>query len=96
MKTKAQNSLWIAATAAALFLSGAATGADDQKSASKQEASVHCLGINACKGKGECKTAGNGCRGQHSCKGLNACKGRGFVTVASAKECTEKGGTVTK
>ncbi|MBI1367099.1 MAG: hypothetical protein GC162_00445 [Planctomycetes bacterium] len=50
-----------------------------------------CRGLNACKGKGACKTAKNDCKGHnecagqgacataehHSCKGENACKGQG-------------------
>ena len=34
---------------------------------------VKCIGGNACKGKGACKTAVN------SCKGQNTCKGKGFA-----------------
>lgn len=49
---------------------------------------VHCTGINACKGTGECGGKG------HSCAGQNACKGQGWVKAASAQECTDKGGTV--
>jgi len=49
---------------------------------------VHCTGINACKGTGECGGKG------HSCAGQNACKGQGWVKAASEKECTDKGGTV--
>jgi hypothetical protein len=87
MKTKTQQGLLVAASAAALFLSGSVIAADKMSDA-KQEASVHCAGINSCKGTSECKTATN------SCKGQNACKGSGWVTAASAKECTDKGGTV--
>jgi hypothetical protein len=50
---------------------------------------VHCLGVNGCKGKGECKTDKN------ACKGMNSCKGAGMVSM-SAEECKEKGGTVQK
>ena len=49
---------------------------------------MHCMGINACKGQSECKTAAG------SCKGTNACKGQGWLAVASAEECAEKGGKV--
>lgn len=87
MNTKTQHGLLVAATAAALFLTGNVMAAE-QTSAAKQEASVHCAGINSCKGTSECKTASNACKGQ------NACKGVGWVTAASAKECTDKGGTV--
>lgn len=48
---------------------------------------VQCMGANACKGKGSCKTANNACKGQ------NACKGKGVV-MKSAKGCKKAGGTV--
>lgn len=34
----------------------------------------HCIGANACKGKGGCAQ-----EGKNSCKGQNGCKGKGFV-----------------
>lgn len=58
-------------------------------SAVADEGKVHCTGINACKGKTDCKSANNECKGQ------NNCKGKGFKKT-SAKECKEKGGTVEK
>jgi hypothetical protein len=51
---------------------------------------VHCAGVNSCKGHSDCKTA------KSECKGTNACKGQGWVTKASAKECTDAGGKVVK
>ena len=51
---------------------------------------VKCQGINACSGQGECGAAD----GSHDCGGKNSCKGKGWVKTASAKECTDKGGTV--
>ena len=52
--------------------------------------SVKCAGANGCGGKGECAAAD----GSHDCGGKNSCKGKGWVSAASADECTEKGGTV--
>ena len=49
-------------------------------------AKVQCMGTNACKGKGACKTAANACKGQ------NACKGKGIVMM-SPKKCTAAKGT---
>ena len=73
--------LAIATAAAGLFaiaaVPGTAVAAEDGK--------VHCTGINACKGKTDCKTATN------ACKGMNSCKGKGFISM-SEKECKEKGG----
>ena len=77
----------IAAAAAALF----ATGSIMIPSVHAAEGgSVHCAGINSCKGHSECKTA------KSECKGTNACKGQGWVTKASDKECTDAGGKVVK
>lgn len=46
---------------------------------------IHCVGVNACKGHSSCKTANS------SCKGQNSCKGQGFVSV-SAEVCEQLGG----
>jgi hypothetical protein len=75
----------IAAGAAALVLSGYASSSDQVPPSSL--AQVHCLGINSCKGAGECKTAEN------ACKGMNVCKGHGFLTT-TVEECKAKGGTI--
>lgn len=75
--------LVIAAAAASVFAMTPAAYAD------KHEGKVHCTGVNACKGKSDCKTASN------SCKGMNACKGKGFVAMTE-KECADKGGKVGK
>jgi hypothetical protein len=48
---------------------------------------VHCQGVNACKGKGGCKSADNACKGQ------NGCKGKGWTDMTE-KACKAKGGTV--
>ena len=76
----------VATAAAALFISGAAMTA--APTAAKAADGVKCMGVNACKGHGACKTAKN------ECKGMNACKGMGWVSVHSAKECMDKGGKV--
>ncbi len=79
----------LATAAAAIFAAGAMMSplaqADEMKNTS-----VHCTGVNSCKGTSECKTAKNECKGQ------NSCKGQGWVAKASAKECTDAGGKVAK
>ena len=75
--------LAIAAAAAAMVMAAPAANA------AKHEGQVHCTGVNACKGKSDCKTASN------ACKGMNACKGKG-MNVMSEKDCTAKGGKVEK
>lgn len=65
----------LAAAAAGMFVTagiGSAFAADEGK--------IHCEGVNACKGKTDCKTAMNACKGQ------NACKGKGFEAM-SDKDC---------
>jgi hypothetical protein len=72
--TKLSNAA-MAAAAAMLFTSGlcGVWGA-------AATASVHCSGVNSCKGTSECKSAKN------SCKGMNSCKGQGWVSLSKA-EC---------
>jgi hypothetical protein len=75
--------LILATAAAGLFAAAPAAHA------AKHEGKVHCVGVNACKGKSDCKTASN------ACKGMNGCKGKG-MQVMSEKECTDKGGKIEK
>ena len=80
---KKLTGLVIAAAAAGMFaMTPAAVSA-------AEAGKVHCTGVNACKGKSDCKTASNACKGQ------NACKGKG-MNVMSEKDCTAKGGKVEK
>ncbi|PIS11116.1 MAG: hypothetical protein COT73_05710 [Bdellovibrio sp. CG10_big_fil_rev_8_21_14_0_10_47_8] len=44
----------------------------------------HCVGANACKGKGGCKQVN-----KNDCAGKNGCKGKGFVEMTKA-ECDAK------
>ncbi len=86
MQSSFKSAIALATTAAALFAMGGAVStvqaADDM--------SVHCAGVNSCKGTSDCKTAKNECKGQ------NSCKGQGWNSKASAKACTDAGGTVVK
>jgi len=74
----------IALAAAGLFVSQTTVPA-----AAADEATVHCSGVNSCKGKSECSTAKNGCKGQ------NSCKGQGWLPLTE-KTCKAKGGVVEK
>ncbi|MEJ2408292.1 MAG: hypothetical protein P8Y58_09930 [Novosphingobium sp.] len=76
--TLALSSATAFAAAAPAGSTGAALGKDD---------TVHCYGVNACKGHADCKTT------QHECKGMNTCKGQGFKAMA-AGACLTKGGTI--
>jgi len=79
------KSFVIAGAAALLLVSGAVAARADESAGSAQ---VKCLGVNSCKGQGACATAHN------DCKGKNGCKGQGMQKMSSAKDCTDKGGTV--
>ncbi len=80
MKISVISGAAIAAAAAALLMAGVASN-----SVRAEDAKIHCVGVNACKGQSACKTASS------SCKGLNACKGQGFVEMTEA-DCTKAGG----
>ncbi|WP_341710854.1 hypothetical protein [Erythrobacter sp.] len=79
--------------AAALFaLSSMTAFAADAPAGSNGRAidandTVHCYGVNSCKGTGDCATA------EHECKGQNECKGHGFKAL-KAGDCLAKSGTI--
>ena len=77
----------IATAAAALFSMGATLSTSVHAA---DEMTVHCVGINSCKGTSDCKTAKSECKGQNSCKGM------GWVGKKSEAECKAAGGTVGK
>lgn len=76
----------VATAVAGLFLAGSAMATEE--AGKKEEAKIHCSGINACAGKGGCKGVDNACAGK------NGCKGKGWIGVKTEKECTDKGGKV--
>ncbi len=80
LSAKKITGLAIAAAAAGIFAMTPIAA-----SAGAASTDVKCMGVNACKGKSSCKTAGS------SCKGLNSCKGQGFVQV-SKSVCDQLGG----
>jgi hypothetical protein len=84
MKMNVMSGTGVAAAAVALTLSGMSIATTPAKAAM----TVHCMGINSCKGKSACKTANNACKGQ------NSCKGQGFKLTKSEASCKAKGGTV--
>ena len=77
----------LASAVAAMFATAAQ--AKDAKAPAKEKASktVHCGGINACKGQSACMTKDS------SCAGMNACKGQGWVKASEA-DCKKQGGKV--
>ena len=73
MQMNKLSSAAIAAAAAMLF-----TSALPSVTFAADAASVHCTGVNSCKGTSECKSAKN------SCKGMNSCKGTGWTSMTKA------------
>jgi uncharacterized membrane protein len=82
-----QKGISIAASAALLAISG--MGVATTAAQAKAGKTVHCYGVNSCKGTSACKSY------SHSCKGQNDCKNQGFLEL-SAKKCTKKGGRLTE
>lgn len=87
MLNQFKSGVAVATAAAALFSMGATLSTSVQAA---DEMTVHCVGINSCKGTSDCKTA------KSDCKGQNSCKGQGWVSKKSEAECTAAGGTVGK
>jgi len=80
----------LASTAALMLTACGGEGGSEQAAApaegdAAQAATIHCMGVNACKGQSGCSTATSGCKGQ------NACKGQGWVEKTQA-ECDAAGG----
>ena len=84
--TNIRNGLSFAATAALIALSATATPAMAQSRGAA--ATVHCYGVNTCRGTSACRTAANECRGQ------NTCRGQGF-TELTARQCRAQNGSLT-
>ncbi|HEV8644064.1 MAG TPA: hypothetical protein VGR01_00665, partial [Burkholderiales bacterium] len=74
--------LAIAASAAALFMTGCAAPGGGTQGTDSGSVMVKCYGSNSCKGQSECKTA------MSACKGQNSCKGQGF-SMLTDKACVE-------
>ncbi len=81
----------LATTAVLLALSAVAQAAPAPEGSSgaaiNARDTVHCYGVNSCKGTADCKTA------QHDCKGMNSCKSQGFKALAAGM-CLKRGGTI--
>ncbi len=73
-----RRSAVLAAAAAGIFLTGGAT--DASASSHKDGETVHCQGVNSCKGQSGCATDHSACNGQ------NECAGKGWVEM-SPEEC---------
>jgi hypothetical protein len=89
MKNPIRTGSITAIAAASLFAAacGSKTPAPAAPATMEKTAAIACMGINACKAQGSCKSEKNACKGQ------NECKGQGIME-ASAEDCATKGGTV--
>ena len=74
--SKMKTGISIATAAAIVALSGLSVASP----AYAADDTVHCYGVNGCKGQSDCKS------GNHECKGQNSCKGQGFKEMTQ-KEC---------
>ena len=72
-------------TGVALAAAAAAMFAVAPMSASADEKTGKCFGVNSCKGTGACATATTSCAGQ------NSCAGQGWIKETKS-QCEEKGG----
>ncbi len=89
MEKAAKGTLIASAVAALLVACGGsnATGTSaSAPSAADMAGKVKCTGVNECRAKGVCAQA------DHKCGAQNECRGKG-ITLASADDCTAKGGT---
>ncbi|MDJ0927729.1 MAG: hypothetical protein QNJ73_08770 [Gammaproteobacteria bacterium] len=75
----------LAAAAAALFATTPLQLSAHEDAEEHAKLEGKCIGGNACKGQGACRTANNQCAGE------NACKGQGF-SMATKSDCEEQGG----
>lgn len=80
------SSIALATLAAGLFAVNGPAAAESNGASTE---TVHCVGVNACKGMSSCQTATSSCAGQ------NSCKGQGYVKM-SKKACQQIGGKVGK
>lgn len=89
--TMSRTATGLAASAALFALSTMANAATPPAGSSgaaiAKDDTVHCYGLNSCKGTADCKTTAN------ECKGMNSCKGHGFKAMA-AGQCLTRGGVI--
>ncbi len=78
------GALLASAVAGLLVMAGTATTA----SAAEGD-TVHCYGVNKCKGTGTCGGKG------HSCAGENSCKGQGYLDIDKETCLKIEGGRLT-
>jgi uncharacterized membrane protein len=89
MMTNSNRAVARLAAAAALLAVSSASLTSPAFAGEPRADTVHCYGVNSCKGMSDCKSA------NHDCKGLNDCKGQGFKAT-TAQACTAASGSLTE
>lgn len=87
MATRRTNKALLASAVSGLLALGAL--ALPAQAAEGSGETVHCYGINKCKGTGDCGGKG------HSCAGKNACKGQGYLELSKETCLKIQGGRLT-
>lgn len=88
----------VSAAVAGLLLGSVATTLTSCKSPSSTAVMMDkhaCKGMNACAGKGGCKTAANDCAGKNSCKGKGGCATVAHHACKGMNDCKNQGGCKT-
>ncbi len=83
-KVKSRGALLASAVAGLFVVAGTATTAS-----AEEGETVHCYGVNKCKGTGACGGKG------HSCAGENSCKGKGYLDIDKETCLKIEGGRLT-
>ena len=90
MDVRRQRALVAASVAGLLAAAGSAWWSPRAQAQDDDVESVHCYGINKCKGTGDCGGKA------HSCHGENACKGQGYIDL-NKEDCLRiNGGRLTE
>ena len=89
--TPSKSAISFAAAAALIAITGASISAPAM---AKDVKTVHCFGVNSCKGTSDCKSGTHDCKGQNDCKGQGGCKA-GDNGCKGQNTCKGKGGCST-
>jgi hypothetical protein len=91
---KKNRSLLVSAAVAGLLLGTTATSLTScAATATTQNLDKHaCKGMNACAGKGGCKTAANSCAGKNTCAGKGGCATVAHHSCKGMNSCASQGG----
>jgi len=92
---KKTKSALVSAAVAGLLLGSVSTLTSCMSTPSSTEVMMDkhaCKGMNACTGKGGCKTDVNQCAGKNSCKGKGGCATAAHHSCKGSNACKSQGG----